>query len=131
MFQVTVNNILGRRVGHPSSIPCTREHSHALQALFLSPSAGWWDGEELVRLSPEGHCTDRAAEQGHPWCPQPSPGGLWESRALSRCSDAAPSLHDCTEFQESPSSGLNHLALHLPHPGFTVQSNCSSTGLAS
>lgn len=72
--------------------------------------------------------SDCPPKGGHP---QPSPGGLWESRALSRCSDAAPSLHDCTEFQESPSSGLNHLALHLPHPGFTVQSNCSSTGLAS
>lgn len=73
-LQVTVNNILGRAVRYPSSISRIRDHCHALQALFLGPSAEWWDEEEHIRLSPERHWMDRAVEQGNPCCPQSSPG---------------------------------------------------------
>lgn len=92
MFQVTVNSILGGMVGHPRSIPCIREHSHALQGLFLSPRAGWWDEEELVRLSPEGYCMDRAAEQGHPCCPQPGPGGAVGKQSTEKMLKCCPQL---------------------------------------
>lgn len=130
VFQVTINNILGTTVGYPSSISWTRDHFHALQALFLGPSAGWWDEEELVTLSPERHCMDRAVEQEHSCCPQSSPGGCGKAEHWA-ASDAAPKWCDCSELQEAPFAVLNHLALHLSHPGFSVRSNCSSAGLGT